>query len=287
MSDDRSAVLAEFDDAWRRMRAGFEALAADGRDEPVGDSPVTLAQAVRHVADWDRLAAETVAAMADRGEEPEDVPDGIRNARWLAADLYVSLDDALRQLDDAHDRRRRVSAALSDDGWRRTEGGWLHAGTEHYRDHTKDPFDYPIDRDECLTLVDQTRSRMLERLQGEIGSGAADATTAIPLGAAIAHIARWDEGAVEVIRARQRNADAPDPYAPRYREWNARWLEADRGAAAEPALQRLTDASHALLDALRSLDEPVWRRDGPRYALGTAEHYRSHTDDPLEIPLPE
>ena len=248
---------------------------------------MTLAQAVRHVADWDRLAAETVAALAERGEEPEQVPDGIRNARWLAADLYVSLDDALRQLDGAHDRRRRVSAALSDEGWRRTDGGWLQAGTDHYRDHTMDPFDYPIDRDECLTLADQRRSQMLERLQGEIGRRAADAATAIPLGSAIAHIARWDEGAVEVLGARRRNADAPDPYAPRYREWNARWLEEDRGAGPEPALQRLTAASQALLDVLRSLDEPLWRRDGPRYALGTAEHYRSHTDDPLEIPLPE
>ena len=26
--------------------------------------------------------------------------------------------------------------------------------------------------------------------------------------------------------------------------------------------------------------------DGPRFALGTAVHYRSHTDDPLAIPLP-
>ena len=48
---------------------------------------------------------------------------------------------------------------------------------------------------------------------------------------------------------------------------------------------RSFDRAGARLDeSRRSADDALWPRDGVRFALGTAQHDRSHTDDPLDCP---
>ena len=288
MVDERAAALARFDDAWRQMRSRFDQLAVQERAGRQAEAPVSLAQAIRHVADWDRFAVDSLRAGATTEDDADDLPDGVRNARWLAEDFYVSLDDALGGLDGAHGDRRAAMDALDVDTWEHTSGGWIEAGTWHYRDHADDPFDFPIDLDESIAILDRRRTALLERLRAGIDRDEATAARGgITLAAAIAHLARWDAAAVEVLDARRRNADAPDPYVDRDREWNARWLHQDADIQPRAALERFEDASTRLLATLRAADEALWRRDGPRFALGTAEHYRSHTEQPLEFPLPE
>src|ERR687893_2379919 len=97
---DRSNALDAFQQAYRAMRLTFESLAAQDRsgDRNPDAEPVTVGQAARHVADWDRY--ETAALRRMAGGEPysRDEDEGVVNARWLLDSLYVDVDEAIADL---------------------------------------------------------------------------------------------------------------------------------------------------------------------------------------------
>lgn len=287
--EDRRAVMARFDGSWERLRGRLRELAERERaGERVGDT-VSLGQAIAHVAHWDEAAATVLQAGLAGSEMGEDFDgrDAELNARWLAEDLHVTLDDAERRLGEAHASLRGALESLDERLWDEIGEAWALGGIEHYEAHLAEPFDFPISRDEAMRLFEEHSDLLRTRLMAvaaeeQQAPGREDVT----LGQGISHIAHWDESSVEVIAARREDPSAPDPYSGRDKEWNARWLEEDANADANDALDRLEQASRALAEQLRSLDEDEWRRYGLRYAIGSAVHYRSHTDHPLEFPLP-
>ena len=290
-SEHQSDALDAFQQAFRAMRLSFEELAVQDRsgDRNPDSAPVTVGQAARHVADWDRYETAALSRMAGGEWYSRNEAEGVMNARWLLDALYIDADEALADLDAAHEARRAMLGELSDEEWEQFGRASATGGREHYQGHADEPCEFPIDRDESMRLLTDARDALLARLQTEVGHGGdAEAEPGgISLGAAIAHIARWDEGAAETLRARVSDPATPDPFAPRYREWNERWLKEDAEAKPAEALERLERVSAELVDELRRADDERWHRDGPRYALGTALHYRSHAEEPLAIPLPE
>lgn len=286
--EDRRAAMEQFEASWQRLRERFSELAEQDRAGQRRDGPVAVAQAMAHVAHWDEAMAHVLderRAGRDIGEQFRD-RDGEWNARWLADDLYLSLEDAQRRLDEAHAARRAALESLDDELWDAAGRDFVAGGINHYEDHFAQPFEFPVSRDVCMNIFEQRWRDMRARFDALADNQEQAASGAVPVGAAIMHVARWDEASVEVIRARRADASAPDPYAGRDKEWNARWLAGDGDADAGAAVDRLEAAHEDLANALGSLDDEAWKAHGVGYALGTAEHYRSHTEAPLEFPLP-
>ncbi len=105
-------------------------------------------------------------------------------------------------------------------------------------------------------------------------------------GAAIAHVARWDSATADVFRARESDPETEDLYAREFERWNAGWLAEDRDVSPAEALERFESAAARFRGSFEGLNDDHWLRYGLQYALGTGCHYLSHTEQPLEIPLP-
>ena len=287
--DDRRATMARFDASWERVRRRLRALADDAAARPSAETAVTLPQVVAHLAHWEeREAAALRARLEGRSLPDADSDDGVLNARWMTEDLYVSLDDAERRLADAHALHRGALEALDESLWDEVgeEAAVGPCGIAHYEAHVTEPLRFPIDRETLLGIFEERWHELRERLARVTDERAPAAAGNVTPGAAVAHIARWDEGSVEVIDARRSDQDASDPYAGRDREWNARWLAEDADVAVADALERFDRAHAALAERLHSIDDAAWQAYGVGYAAGTAEHYRSHAERLLEFPLP-
>jgi hypothetical protein len=139
VKDDPDALLERVDALWRKMNARLDGwteqeLAAPGL---VGDWSGTIL--IAHLGRW-TMAANDVIRDHLAGHTPTDY-DHFEpwNQRWAAEDASLTLAEAKRRWEFAHEEFRALARSIPADRWDETVRGWVRgSGIHHLEAHMDD-----------------------------------------------------------------------------------------------------------------------------------------------------
>lgn len=142
---DPEAKLRRLDELHREVRARLEELErSQDPSERAAAGTWSVKDVYAHIGRWDQLSREELETHVG-GTPPEDEPSyQILNARWLAEDEDLPLEEARRRFHDAFAGYRSFLGSLNAEQWDDTVHEWIDTTIEHYEDHLKAPLEFEV-----------------------------------------------------------------------------------------------------------------------------------------------
>ncbi|MDQ3871410.1 MAG: maleylpyruvate isomerase N-terminal domain-containing protein [Chloroflexota bacterium] len=97
-----------------------------------------------HIGRWDQQSRDELEAHVGGTQAQEEPPYRVLNARWLAEDEELSLEEARGRFRDAFRRYRSFLGSLAADQWDDTVHEWIDTTIEHYEDHVRAPLEFEV-----------------------------------------------------------------------------------------------------------------------------------------------
>ena len=138
---DQLARLEELHEQVEQRLADLEGEAGSERGTDAGTWSVKDVYA--HIARWDALSADELETLLSDGEPEEEPKYQILNAKWLAEDEELDLEEARARCRDAFARYRGVLASVAPESWQRVRE-WVDTSIEHYEDHLRAPLEFEV-----------------------------------------------------------------------------------------------------------------------------------------------
>jgi hypothetical protein len=142
---DPGAKLRRLDELYHEAAVGLEELERSGDPSERGaDGTWSVKDVYAHMGRWDELSRQELETYVG-GRQPEDEPDyRILNARWLAEDEDLALEEARRRFHEAFRSYRSFLGSLRPEQWDGTVHEWIDTTMEHYEDHVKAPLEFEV-----------------------------------------------------------------------------------------------------------------------------------------------
>ncbi len=142
---DPESKIQHLDELYRRVTGRLRELE---RSQDPSDRGVAGTWSVKdvyaHIGRWDQLSRQELETYVG-GTQPEDEPDyRILNARWLAEDEDLPLEEARRRFHEAFRGYRSFLGSLAPSEWDDTVHEWIDTTIEHYEDHVRAPLEYEV-----------------------------------------------------------------------------------------------------------------------------------------------
>ena len=138
---DQLARLEELHEQVEQRLADLEGEAGSERGTDAGTWSVKDVYA--HIARWDALSADELETLLSDGEPEEEPKYQILNAKWLAEDEELDLEEARARFADAFARYRDVLTSVAPESWQRVRE-WVETSIEHYEDHLRAPLEFEV-----------------------------------------------------------------------------------------------------------------------------------------------
>ena len=142
---DPTPALERFEELYRQVAARLDELipvAGDQRGTEHGTWSVK--DTLNHIARWDELSRPSVEALVAGATSVEEPDYRLLNARWVAEDEPVPLEEARRRFERAHAAYRDVLRSLGPDHWSDAVREYVETSIEHYEDHLRAPLEFEV-----------------------------------------------------------------------------------------------------------------------------------------------
>ena len=136
--------LGRLDDVRRQLAERLAALENDpDANERGGDATWSLKDVYAHIARWDEHAKAILDAR-DRGEPMLDDDYRLLNAKWVAEDEELSLEDGRERFERSFRDFRAALAAIDASRWDAGTQELVDSTIEHYEDHLRAPLEFEV-----------------------------------------------------------------------------------------------------------------------------------------------